>query len=92
MSRKLQVSSGSHTTKSGANKESSKVASTLKWKASSPNKRENGNARHGSSDDWEDAHTFTSALEKVEAWIFSRVIESIWWQVFNAFPTYISAP
>lgn len=88
----MQVSSGSHSSKNGANRESSKAASTLKWKASSPNKKENGNARHGSSGDWEDTHTFTSALEKVEAWIFSRIIESIWWQVLNAFPTYIFAP
>lgn len=87
----MQVASESHSSKNCANRESSKSASTLKWKASSPNKRENGNTRHGSCD-WENPHTFTSALEKVEAWIFSRIIESIWWQVVNAFPTYISAP
>ncbi|KAF9620429.1 hypothetical protein IFM89_012606 [Coptis chinensis] len=31
-------------------------------------------------DDWEDPNTFTSALERIEAWIFSRIIESLWWQ------------
>lgn len=31
--------------------------------------------------DWENPQTFVAALEKVEAWIFSRIIESIWWQV-----------
>lgn len=91
VSLKTQVSSGSQSSKNDANWESSKAASTLKWKAASPNKRENGNGRHGSSGDWEDIHTFTSALEKVEAWIFSRIIESIWWQVLNAFPSYISS-
>ena len=30
---------------------------------------------------WEDPHTFLIALEKVEAWIFSRIVESVWWQV-----------
>ncbi|KAL2552524.1 nucleolar protein gar2 [Forsythia ovata] len=32
--------------------------------------------------DWENPLTFSAALEKVEAWIFSRIIESIWWQTF----------
>ncbi|KAL2532319.1 C2 NT-type domain-containing protein [Abeliophyllum distichum] len=30
--------------------------------------------------DWENPLTFSAALEKAEAWIFSRIIESIWWQ------------
>jgi len=30
---------------------------------------------------WEDPKTFLIALEKVEAWIFSRIVESVWWQV-----------
>lgn len=31
--------------------------------------------------DWEDIGTFMLALEQVEAWIFSRIVESVWWQV-----------
>ncbi|KAK1427117.1 hypothetical protein QVD17_15800 [Tagetes erecta] len=34
-------------------------------------------------DDWQETRTFTSALEKVESWIFSRIIESIWWQTLT---------
>lgn len=34
-------------------------------------------------DDWEDPFTFTTALEKVEAWIFSRIVESVWWQTLT---------
>ncbi|KAK1377343.1 EEIG1/EHBP1 N-terminal domain containing protein [Heracleum sosnowskyi] len=34
-------------------------------------------------DDWEDPVTFTKALEKVEAWIFSRIVESVWWQTLT---------
>lgn len=30
---------------------------------------------------WQDPETFLVALEKVEAWIFSRIVESVWWQV-----------
>ncbi|KAI3811701.1 hypothetical protein L1987_21430 [Smallanthus sonchifolius] len=34
-------------------------------------------------DDWQETRTFTSALEKVESWIFSRIVESIWWQTLT---------
>lgn len=33
------------------------------------------------SDDWEDVLTLIVALEKVESWLFSRIVESVWWQV-----------
>lgn len=33
------------------------------------------------SDDLEDVLTFLIALERVESWLFSRIVESIWWQV-----------
>ena len=33
------------------------------------------------SDDWEDPLTFIMALEKLEAWIFFRIVEGLWWQV-----------
>ncbi|XP_051122217.1 uncharacterized protein LOC127245404 [Andrographis paniculata] len=34
------------------------------------------------TDDWEDIMTFIIALEKVESWLFLRIIESVWWQTF----------
>ncbi|KAK6930852.1 NT-type C2 domain [Dillenia turbinata] len=34
-------------------------------------------------DDWEDPQTFTTLLGKLEAWIFSRIVESIWWQTLT---------
>ncbi|KAK4716064.1 hypothetical protein R3W88_014402 [Solanum pinnatisectum] len=33
--------------------------------------------------DWEDIETFMLALEQVEAWIFSRIVESVWWQTLT---------
>lgn len=33
--------------------------------------------------DWEDIGTFMLALEQVEAWIFSRIVESVWWQTLT---------
>ncbi|GAV87826.1 NT-C2 domain-containing protein [Cephalotus follicularis] len=35
------------------------------------------------NDDWVDPQTFVVALEKVEAWIFSRIVESVWWQTLT---------
>ncbi|KAL4570119.1 hypothetical protein LXL04_025770 [Taraxacum kok-saghyz] len=34
-------------------------------------------------DDWRDPQTFMIALEKVESWMFSRIIESVWWQTMT---------
>ena len=40
-------------------------------------------------DDWQDTSTCTTALEKIESWIFSRIVESVWWQVKLSFHTVI---
>ncbi|KAK4413238.1 hypothetical protein Salat_2736400 [Sesamum alatum] len=56
-----------------------------------PNKRVDSSHAEGqksssieeSDDDWEDVLTFIIALEKVEAWLFSRIVESVWWQTFT---------
>lgn len=55
----------------------------LKWRDthSSINK-ESGGDLHQNVDKWEDLNTFMSALESVETWIFSCIVESIWLQVF----------
>ncbi|CAI9093240.1 OLC1v1028697C8 [Oldenlandia corymbosa var. corymbosa] len=34
-------------------------------------------------DEWEDVETFMFALEKTESWVFSRIVESIWWQTLT---------
>lgn len=33
------------------------------------------------SDDMEDVLAFLIGLERVESWLFSRIVESVWWQV-----------
>ncbi|KAK7278421.1 hypothetical protein RJT34_23449 [Clitoria ternatea] len=53
----------------------------------------NGNTLHEEKKDstekhfhsWEDPETFLVALEKVEAWIFSRIVESVWWQTLTPY-------
>ena len=32
-------------------------------------------------DDWQETSTFLAALERIESWIFSRIVETVWWQV-----------
>lgn len=34
-------------------------------------------------DDQDDLSAFTASLERIESWLFSRIIESIWWQVMH---------
>ena len=67
------------TESNGNGKRSDTKSTTLKWKGSPGTKQINGLVQF--SDDWQETGTFTAALEKVESWIFSRVVESVWWQV-----------
>ncbi|KAG7985864.1 hypothetical protein I3843_03G049000 [Carya illinoinensis] len=69
--------------RNGGVKVINKVSSLLKWKVSSPGIKENAKSLYGSFGNWEDPRTFTSALEKIESWIFSRIVESIWWQTLT---------
>uniref|UniRef100_A0A453L3Q9 Dilute domain-containing protein n=1 Tax=Aegilops tauschii subsp. strangulata TaxID=200361 RepID=A0A453L3Q9_AEGTS len=34
-------------------------------------------------DDWQETGTVLAALEKIESWIFSRIVESVWWQALT---------
>lgn len=69
--------------RNGGGKEKKHISSPLKWKESSPFRKENTLESYSSFSDWDTPLAFTSALEKVEAWIFSRIIESVWWQVVH---------
>lgn len=44
-------------------------------------KKEENDRTLESFDNWEDPQIFMAALEKFESWIFSRIVESVWWQV-----------
>ncbi|VYS55990.1 unnamed protein product [Arabidopsis thaliana] len=73
----LPVSAGPGPRKQKAERETEK-RSSLKWKDSPLSKKD-----IKSFGAWDDPVTFITALEKVEAWIFSRVVESIWWQTLT---------
>ncbi|XP_042492184.1 uncharacterized protein LOC122071827 [Macadamia integrifolia] len=79
----LPLSAGPRLENNGGRKGNNRKSSPFKWKESSPNKREKKFSLSGSFDDWENPHTFMSVLEKYEAWIFSRIIESVWWQTLT---------
>ncbi|KAG6469853.1 hypothetical protein ZIOFF_070786 [Zingiber officinale] len=54
---------------------------SLKWKNNSGNKKGKNLGLLSVIYDWQDTNTFTQALEKIESWIFSRIVESVWWQL-----------
>ncbi|KAF5479788.1 hypothetical protein F2P56_000580 [Juglans regia] len=81
--RELPLPAESGIERNGGVKVDNKVSSLLKWKVSSPGIKENAKSFYGSFGNWEDPRTFTSALEKIESWIFSRIVESIWWQTLT---------
>ncbi|WVZ14383.1 hypothetical protein V8G54_011949 [Vigna mungo] len=58
-----------------------KLKASLRVKGLSPRKDENAALGYGGFGNWDDPQVLLLALEKVEAWIFSRIIESIWWQI-----------
>ncbi|MCL7032616.1 hypothetical protein MKW94_007941 [Papaver nudicaule] len=65
-------------------------SSLTKWREPSPVNKDKNCVSTKKFDDWENPKTFVNALEKIEAWIFSRIIESLWWQIFT--PLMQSAP
>ncbi|KAL7232754.1 hypothetical protein ACSBR2_010712 [Camellia fascicularis] len=80
--QQLPLSAGPCVERTDGGKGSHSKLSTLKWRDSS-SRRETKGALCESSEDWQDPRTFISALEKIEAWIFSRIIESVWWQTLT---------
>ncbi|CAN6702879.1 unnamed protein product [Malus baccata var. baccata] len=69
--------------RNGAGKIKNNVSSPIKWKASSSGKKEGLKLLNGSYGDCENPQTFMSTLEKIESWIFSRIVESVWWQTLT---------
>ncbi|PIA33697.1 hypothetical protein AQUCO_04000035v1 [Aquilegia coerulea] len=62
---------------------SNEKSSSLKQKVMSSGKKGKMFGFTDNFDSWEDPKTFTSALENIEAWIFSRIIHAVWRQVFS---------
>lgn len=58
-------------------------SASQKWNTSSGTKTVNMKGSLQFIDDWQETGTFIAALEKIESWIFSRIVESIWWQTLT---------
>ncbi|CAN6174780.1 unnamed protein product [Urochloa humidicola] len=54
----------------------------MRWKSNSNGKHARPNIMQ-LPDDWWETSTLLSALEKIESWIFSRIVESVWWQAMT---------
>ncbi|PRQ54210.1 putative EEIG1/EHBP1 domain-containing protein [Rosa chinensis] len=79
----LPKSARSSIDRNGAAKVKHKASSPLKWEAPSSGKKQGMKLLNGSFGDWENPNSFMSTLEKIESWIFSRIVESIWWQTLT---------
>lgn len=79
----LPVSAGPSPEQNGNKKGMDNKPSTLKWSISSSGNKGNKNSLGKRSEDWETPQAFLFALEKVEFWIFSRIVESVWWQTLT---------
>ncbi|KAF8690157.1 hypothetical protein HU200_041398 [Digitaria exilis] len=55
---------------------------TMLWRNSS-------NGRHAKlaagqmPEDWQETSTLLASLEKIESWIFSRIVDTVWWQALT---------
>ncbi|XP_041011913.1 uncharacterized protein LOC121255593 isoform X2 [Juglans microcarpa x Juglans regia] len=78
---KLQLCAGPNTSRSGDGNGLGEKSSPNCQESSLHLEQKNNTAEY--FDDWEDPQTFIVALENVEAWIFSRIIESVWWQTLT---------
>jgi len=55
---------------------------TMLWRNSSNGKQAKLAAMQ-MPDDWQETSTFLASLEKIESWIFSRIVDTVWWQALT---------
>ncbi|CAO1940564.1 unnamed protein product [Urochloa humidicola] len=55
---------------------------TMLWRNSSNGKQAKLAAMQ-MPDDWQEASTLLASLEKIESWIFSRIVDTVWWQALT---------
>ncbi|KAF3780672.1 hypothetical protein EJ110_NYTH32311 [Nymphaea thermarum] len=62
--------------------------SSLKWRDTFIDKKKDISLFSPMLVEWQDPNTFTAAIEKIESWIFSQIIKSIWWQTLTLYMQY----
>ncbi|CAN6483098.1 unnamed protein product [Victoria cruziana] len=63
-------------------------SSTLKWRDTFIDKKKEIYLFSPMPVEWQDPNTFTAAIEKIESWIFSQIVKSIWWQTLTLYMQY----
>ncbi|CAL9096794.1 unnamed protein product [Musa acuminata var. zebrina] len=77
----IPKSASIRSTNNGSVKLPQSKSSPLKWESiSHKNEKFYFSEEFG---DWDDPDTLISALERIENWIFSRTVESVWWQTLT---------
>lgn len=54
---------------------------SMKWNTNYGSKNSKKYGFFQFSHDWQETDTYTDGLEKIESWIFSRIVDSVWWKV-----------
>lgn len=67
----------------GSGKKSDSKSAQVKWENGSGGKQMKRSNTMQRVDDWQETNTLMTALEKIESWIFSRTVESVWWQTLT---------
>ncbi|KAH7372527.1 hypothetical protein KP509_17G008100 [Ceratopteris richardii] len=86
--REIISASGEESPKPGLSTHPNSPSEKKKISPSSPNngklplKQKTVSPSHG-VDDWRKQNALTFALERLESWIYTKVVESIWWQVLT---------
>lgn len=70
-------------TDSDGSKVSASQPQPFKWKNNSGGKQGKMACVVPKIEDWQETNTFIAALQKIESWIFSRAVESVWWQTLT---------
>jgi len=66
----------------GSTKKLDRNFDPVRWKTNTNGKHARPNIMQ-LPDDWRETSTLLTALEKIESWIFSWIVESVWWQVWE---------
>uniref|UniRef100_A0ACD6AI94 Uncharacterized protein n=2 Tax=Avena sativa TaxID=4498 RepID=A0ACD6AI94_AVESA len=53
------------------------------WKDNSNGKQTKHAVIQMIPDDWQETSTLLAALERIESWMFSRIVETVWWQALT---------
>lgn len=54
---------------------------SMKWNTTYGSKNSKKYGVFQFAHDWQETDTYIDSLMKIESWIFSRIVDSVWWKV-----------